>query len=154
MELFKPKGWIAAALAGMMVLGGCGDDPVGHEDHADDVEGVVLRLSGQTIATYDEGAWTGEMEVTVGQETAHIDVIFVDHDGDAVQLDSDFYLEVVIGNMAIAEFEQDTPGEFGGHLHGEAVGETTAVFRLMHGSVGSGHADFETSGVHVHVNAA
>ena len=81
MKLFKPRGWAAVALAGMMVLGGCGDDPTALEDHAD-AEGLILRLNGQTIASYDEGTWTGELEVTVGQETAHIDVIFIDHDGD------------------------------------------------------------------------
>jgi hypothetical protein len=61
---------------------------------------------------------------------------------------------VEIDNETIAEFEQDTPGEFGGHLHGVAAGETDAVFSLMHGTVGSGHADFVTTAVHVHVEAA
>ena len=156
MGFFNNKKWLTTAVVGTMVLAACGDDPVGldeHDEHAEP-EGVVLRLNAQTIASYDEGKWTGELEVTVGQETAHIDVVFVDHDGAAIAIDEDLYLEVVIGNEAIAEFEQDTPGEFGGHLHGESVGETTAVFRLMHGTVGAGHPDFETSGVHVHVNPA
>ena len=91
------------------------------------------------------------MEVAVGEETAHIAVQFVDHDGDAVSLDDDFYLGVEIADESIAEFEQDTPGEFGGHLHGKAEGETEAVFSLEHGTVGSGHADFVTAPVHVHV---
>ena len=86
-----------------------------------------------------------------GEETARIAVHFVDHDGDAVSLDDDVYLEVEITDESIAEFEQDTPGEFGGYLHGKAEGETEAVFRLMHGTVGSGHADFVTAPVRVHV---
>lgn len=153
MGFFNRTGWFTAAVAGTMVVAACGDDPIAPDEHAE-AEGVMLRLNGVTIATYDEGAWTGELEVTVGTETAHIDVIFMDHDGNAIPIDDDLYLEVVIGNEAIAEFEQDTPGEFGGHLHGVAVGETTAVFRLMHGAVGTGHPDFETSAVHVHVNPA
>ena len=59
---------------------------------------------------------------------------------------------VTITTKSIAEFEQDTPGQFGGHLHGLAVGETDVIFRLMHGSFGSGHADFATAAVHTHVN--
>ena len=148
----------ALALVGTLVLGACSDeDPTGvDDDHGDDVEGVALVLSGQTIATYDgdTGQWNGEMEVTVGEETAHIDVRFLDHNGQAVALDSDFYLEVDVADEAIAEFEQDTPGEFGGHLHGVAVGETDVVFKLMHGAVGSGHPDFVTAAVHAHVEEA
>ena len=60
-------------------------------------------------------------------------------------------VEVDVEDESIAEFEQDTPGEFGGHLHGVAVGETDVVFKLMHGAVGSGHADFVTAAVHAHV---
>ena len=58
-----------------------------------------------------------------------------------------------VEDPTIAEFEQDTPGEFGGHLHGEAVGETDVRFMLMHGAIGSGHADLITAWVHAHVEA-
>jgi hypothetical protein len=143
------------ALAGAVGMGACSDDPVGiDDDHGDDVEGVELVLNGAVIASYDGDTrtWTGELEVSEGEETAHITVRFVDHDGNAVTLDADYYLEVDIEDETIAEFEQDTPGEFGGHLHGLLAGDTEAVFKLMHGAVGSGHADFETTAVHVHVN--
>jgi len=105
--------------AGILALSACESATEPEENHAEDVEGVILVLSGQTIATYDgeTGTWTGELEVEPGEETAHITVRFVDHDGDAVQLGDDFYLEVEVEDESIAEFEQDTPGEFGGHLH-------------------------------------
>ena len=77
---------------------------------------------------------------------------FVDHDGHEVQLDADFYLEVEVEDESMAEFEQDTPGEFGGHLHGGAEGDADIVLRLMHGSVGSGHDDFVTEPLHIHVH--
>ena len=80
-----------------------------------------------------------------------MDIRMVDHDGVQVELESDHYLEVDVEDESIAEFEQDTPGEFGGHLHGVAVGETDVVFKLMHGAVGSGHADFITAAVHADV---
>ncbi len=150
---------LGSALAAVLLAigaGACGDDGSGpDDDHGDEVEGVVLRLNAQDIATYDgdSGTWTGEMEVMAGEETAHIDVIFVDHDGDPITLDADFYLMVEVEDESIAEFEQDVPGEFGGHLHGVAAGETDVVFSLMHGAVGSGHADFVTTAVHAHVEA-
>ncbi len=158
--MFFQRSWgrhaTAFALVSTLVLGACGDDSTGADDHdhADDVEGVQLVLNGQVIASFDGDTqrWTGELEVDVGTETAHIDVRFTDHDGNAVTLDADFYLDVSVEDPTIAEFEQDTPGEFGGHLHGVAVGETDVVFSLMHGAVGSGHADFVTTAVHAHVN--
>jgi len=152
----KRLGW-AMALIATVAVGACGDDPVAVEEHGEPA-GVELVLNGAVIASYDGTTmtWTGEMEVEVGMETAHIDVRFVDEDGDPIDFDSepDFYLEVMVEDETIAEFEQDTPGEFGGHLHGEAVGETDVTFSLMHGSVGTGHADFTTMAVHAHVEAA
>lgn len=143
----------AAVLASLAFVAACSDDPVASEDDHAEAEGVQLILNGETIASYDGDSrtWTGEMEVEVGQETAHIAVRFVDHDGDAIPLEDNLYLEVEVEDESIAEFEQDEPGEFGGHLHGESVGETDVTFRLMHGAVGSGHADFETTPVHAHV---
>ena len=157
MRHFQPKLTLALATAGLLVLGACGgDDPMDpdHDDHAGEVEGVVLSLSGQTVASYDgdAGAWTGELEVEPGEETAHINVRFVDHDGVAVTLADDFYLQVDVADESVAEFEQDIPGEFGGHLHGVAEGDTELTFSLMHGAVGSGHADFVTAPLHVHVH--
>ena len=152
-KVFSRNSLLTLSLAGAVAFGACGDDPTGLDEHAEP-HGVELVLNGVTIASYEAGTgWTGELEVEAGEETAHIDVRFVDEDGDEIQLDEDTYLEVEIEDEAIAEFEQDTPGEFGGHLHGVEVGETDAIFRLMHGAVGSGHADFVTTSVHVHVEA-
>lgn len=142
----SPPGTLALVAA--VALFGCSDDPVGPEEHEHaEPEGVVLELNGVEIASYDQDThtWTGQVQVDEGMETDHIDVIFVDHDGDDIQPDLDeFYLEVEVLDDTVAEFEQDTPGEFGGHVHGEMAGTTSIVFRLMHGSVGTGHADFST----------
>ena len=139
--------------AGILALSAC-DSVEPEENHAEEVEGVILVLNGRTIASYDghDREWTDELEVEPGEETAHITVRFVDHDKEVVELDDDFYLEVDVKDESIAEFEQDTPGEFGGHLHGQAEGETEITFKLMHGSVGSGHADFVTEPLHIHVH--
>ena len=151
------KAVLALSMSAVVGLAACSDDTgTSHDDegHGDGVEGVQLWLSGSRIASYDGDTkvWTGELEVEEGEETAHIEVRFVDHDGVKVQVaPPSFYLEVVVANEAIAEFEQDTPGEFGGHLHGKSEGETDVVFKLMHGAVGSGHPDFITTAVHAHV---
>ncbi len=124
-----------------------------HDDDAHEPAGVALVLGGNVIAYYDGAtrSWTSELEVDVGEETAHITVLFVDEEGDAIQED-DTYLEVDVEDESIAEWEQDTPGEFGGHLHGVSEGETDIVFKLMHGEVGQGHADYTTTAVHAHVH--
>ena len=159
MRHFKPRLPLALLTAGLVAFAACDsatepDDHDDDDDHAAEVEGVTLTLSGQTVASYDghDGAWTGELEVEPGEETAHIGVQFVDHDGHAVDLDDDYYLQVDVENESVAEFEQDTPGEFGGHLHGGMEGDTEITFSLMHGAVGSGHADFVTAPLHVHVH--
>lgn len=145
---------LTLAIAGAVGLGACSDDPVGLDGHEEEAEGVELVLNGAVIASFDGDSrtWTGVLEVNEGEETAHITVRFIDHDGVAIVLDDEMYLEVDIEDETIAEFEQDTPGEFGGGLRGVLAGETDAVFKLMHGAVGSGHADFETTAVHVLVN--
>ena len=159
MRHFMPKLPLAMLTAGLLVVAACSDsatEPDDHDDddHAEEVEGVILTLSGQTVAAYDgdAGTWTGELEVEPDEETAHISVQFVNHAGSAVSLDDDYYLKVDVEDESVAEFEQDTPGEFGGHLHGVGEGDTELTFSLMHGAVGSGHADFVTAPLHVHVH--
>lgn len=146
---------LSLAVLGALTLAGCEDSPTEPEEHGD-AASLRLVMNGATIASFSwtTNTWTGEMEVEVGEETPHIDVEFLDEDGDVIDFDSDLYLEVDVEDEAIAEFEQDTPGEFGGHLHGEAEGETDVTFMLMHGAVGSGHVDLETTAVHAHVEAA
>ena len=142
-----------ALALGTLAFAACSSDPTGIDDHSEP-EGVELVMNGTVIAAYegDPPTWTGEMEVDAGTETLHISVYFLDHDGDRITFDADYYLEVEVGDESIAEFEQDTPGEFGGRLHGLAQGVTDVVFSLMHGAIGSGHSDFATQAVVARVN--
>jgi len=144
---------IAVLAAFALVLAACESSTEPEEEHYEP-EGLELVMGGQVIASYDghTQSWTGELEVDEGEETPHITARFVDHAGDPIPLGDDTYLEVNIEDESIAEFEQDTPGEFGGHLHGHMAGETDVTFMLMHGAVGSGHADFVTTPVHAHVH--
>ena len=146
-------------IVGSLLLSACGDSTTGPEpepvDHAENVVGVQLVLSARTVATYDgpSGTWSDEFEVEVGEFTAHIDVRFVDANGVAVELGDDFYLEVESEDESIATIFQDDPGGFGIHIEGIAEGETELEFRLMHGALGTGHPDFITAGLEVHVHA-
>ena len=154
MKTWSYRNSLPAVLAAFaLLLGACSESMTEPEEEHAEAEGVELVMGGQVIASYDGDtqSWTGELEVDEGEETPHIAVRFVDHDGDAIPIDEDLYLEVDIEDTSIAEFEQDTPGEFGGHLHGHTPGETDVTFSLMHGAVGSGHPDFVTTPVHAHV---
>ena len=158
MRHFQPRLPLALVTAGLLVLSACGDDaPMDpmeeHDEHAGEVEGVTLTLSGQTVAAYDghDGEWTGQLEVGAGEQTAHIAVQFVDDEGDAVVLDDDFHLRVEVAAESIAGFDQGTPGAFGGILRGVAAGATEITFSLVHGAVGTGHPDFITEPLPVQV---
>lgn len=144
---------LVVAMTAAVFLAGCGDDLTDVDDHGDAAR-VDLVMNGVVIAsfTFATNSWTGEMAVDEGEETPHIDVDFIDEDGDVIVYDADFYLEVDVEDETVAEFEQDTPGEFGGHLHGVAAGETEVVFSLMHGAIGGGHADLVTAAVVARVN--
>ena len=144
---------------GSLLLSACGDSTPTEpepEYHADDVESVQLVSSARTIATYDgpSGTWNDSFEIDAGELSGHIDVRFVDANGDAVQLGDDFYLEVVSDDPSIVSYFQDVPGGFAFHIEGVAAGEAGLVFRLMHGAIGTGHADFITEPFRVRVTAS
>ena len=157
MRHFQPKLPLALLTAGLLVLSACGDSAMepeeDHDEHAGEVEGVTLTVSGQTVASYDghDGEWTGQLEVGAGEQTAPISVQFVNEEGDAVELDDDFNLRVETADASVAEFRQDTPGGYGGILRGVATGETEITFSLVHGAVDTGHADFVTEPLPVRV---
>lgn len=143
------------ALGVALLASACDDNPVDEGDggHSEPFA-VVVEEGGQEIASAEiegSGVSEGEIHVAPSDETSHLDVHFVDEDGEEINFDADFYLEAEIEDTTIAEVEQDEPGEFGVHVHGLAEGETTILFRLMHGQVGSGHSDFDAEPIMVHV---
>lgn len=140
----------ALALLTAVAVGACDDDPTSPGEEHQEPAGVRITLSGVTLVTVQGNTVTGTLTVAAGQETAHMSVVFLDDDGDPITTDDEEFLEVEIADETVAEFEQDTPGEFGGHLHGVTAGTTTAKFRLMHGTVGgSAHADYVSPDVTV-----
>lgn len=118
------------------------DNPVDdHDDEHAEAEGVVV-LSGSTqLVRVLEGQVTGSLTVAAGATRPGLTVRFIDHDGRTIAPESGTYLDVTSSNSAVATWQQNTAGEFGGQLRGVAAGAATLNFRLMHGAVGSGHAD-------------
>jgi hypothetical protein len=141
-----------ATLAAVLILGGCDDDPVGtDQDHSEPVQ-VEIALGDVVIARAFVGTSTGFIGAQVNQETADLDVTFLDEENALVVPGSDEYLEVVVADGSVAVWESNTAGGFSGRIGGLSVGQTTAVFRFMHGAPGSGHADFESHPVNIIIN--
>ena len=157
MEKHRKNRLAALTVVAFAAFSAACDDPVVPPDQHAEPEGVQVLVDGTVVATYDGDAqsWTGELEVEAGEESGMVEVRFVDHDGDAIPIDDDLYLEVDVEDTSIAEFHHEpAPGSFMGHFDGKVEGETDVVFKLMHGAVGSGHSDFTTTAVHIHVEAA
>lgn len=144
----------ALALLTALAVGACDDDPTSPGDDHHEPAGVRVTMNGATLVTVQGQQITGSLTVAEGEETAHMSVVFLDDEGDPISPDDDEFLEVEVTAESVAEFEQDTPGEFGGHLHGVAAGATTIRFRLMHGQVGSpsAHSDYDSPLIPVVVN--
>ncbi len=144
----------AFALLAAVAVAACDDDPTGPADDHHEPAGVRVTMGGVTLVTVQGQDVTGSLTVAAGEETAHMSVVFLDDEGDPITTDDEEFLEVEITDETVAEFEQDTPGEFGGHLHGVVAGATTIRFKLMHGQVGSpsAHSDYNSPLLPVVVN--
>lgn len=150
--LFSGGIFLAAA-----VVSACGDDPVEHEEHAE-VEGIQLVHDGETVASFDgdDQEWSvDELELHIDEPT-DFEVLCVHHgedDGEncAHDDDLDLYLQVEVEDASVATFDPSDSPNFRVSGRGVSEGHTTAVFRIMHGAVGSGHPDFATTALTIHV---
>ncbi len=123
------------------------------DDHHEEPAGFVLKMNGQDVVTQLPGGdVSGEFELEPGEETALITIFFLAEDGDEFQPDEpEFSLGAEFEDAGIAEFEQhEEDGKWSFHIHAEAEGITDMTLMLMH----NGHSDFDTQGIHVHVEAA
>ena len=146
MKYWRHKMTTTVAMTGILLLGftmGCSDATSFDDDGHAEPDGLVIRQGSTVLVEITEQSVSGMLTVQNGLETAHLTVEFTDHDGDVITVDeSEFYLEVTVADSTVADFHQDTPGEFGGHFEGLAVGSTTMTFSLMHGQVDTGHPDY------------
>ena len=138
---------ILALLVGS--LAACKKNPVEPDDDHAEAEGPVLRMNGVDIVTVKEARVTGGIRVKVGTETDHIEVYFLNHDGNRFQPTSkDFALGWAMADETVAGVELEAGKKWDIHIHGKKVGQTTLELRLLH----VGHVDFRTPPIPVTVN--
>ena len=136
----------ALVLAATAMLTAC-DDGTGPEDHREAVGMVITDQNNTTLVTVNASRQvTGSLTVARGA-ARHLEVYFVDEDGDRFQLedgDDEFRLEVDVANPSIAAIDSH-----GDHmdLEGLAAGTTTAEFKIMHGN----HPDYESGDIPITV---
>ncbi|MDE2874989.1 MAG: hypothetical protein OXU69_14660 [Gemmatimonadota bacterium] len=150
---------LAAVAAMVLALGlaACGTEPEEEEEHHEPHE-VELVMGSTVLASYevDETTWEGSLEVDAGAETGQIEVRFLDDEGDELHFedeDEPVYLEVDVADAAIAEFVLSAPGAFTGTFRGKTAGQTGVTIKLMHGELGQGHPDLQTTPLQATVNA-
>ena len=120
------------------------EDATGSDDD-DHHEAVGLVITGQNdvvLASVDaQRQVTGSLTVPAG-EARHIEVHFLDEDGDRFQLgdDDEHTLGWEVANESVA-----TVDAHDGHLDldGVAAGSTTVVFSVIHGN----HSDYDSPAI-------
>ncbi|NGP76047.1 hypothetical protein G3570_05360 [Balneolaceae bacterium YR4-1] len=128
----------------------CNNPASSEEEEHPEPAGVLLKMNGQEIARYEDNSVTGQIEVNAGEETTLIRLFFLDDSGNEFQPDEpELSLQWRDINTAIADVEQHSEdGKWAFHIHGEAQGNTSVVFQLLH----DGHSDFDTQPIPVVVN--
>jgi hypothetical protein len=133
---FAPLLFLVAA-----VLTAC-DNPVAGDRHVHP-DGIVIRQNTTTLVRVEGQQVTGQLALSLGQQTGPLTVRFLDDDGDEIAPESGYWLRVT-AQPAIATWAPDVAGGFTGTLTGTAADVGTITFEWMHGAVGSGHADYST----------
>jgi hypothetical protein len=142
----------ALALFAVAGLAAC-DNPVEADEHGEPVAAQLLdRDTGVMLAeTHGSGSgihWDGGIPHLHPGEGIELDVIFLDENGNEIPLGGEFTVGVELASGAptgIVSFELH-----GDHvdLEGVAVGTTSLVFSLNHGS----HSDWDSPAIEVEVD--
>ena len=103
-------------------------------------------MNGTDHVKQENGTVTGSFTLTNGNESDHVNIYYIDEDGDEFQphTDEGYSLAAEFANSDMIEFESE--GDWGFHLHPKAVGTTTMTLKLMHG----GHSDFTSQKHYYH----
>jgi hypothetical protein len=137
LRVLRCKVWLpAVVVTGAALLAGCSSGD-GHVRP----DGMVIRQGSSTVVHARGTRVEGQLRVGAGQETAWLRVAFTGRDGNELPT-AGYLLEVVSADAAVAEWVQETPGEFGGRVTGHTPGSTVLMVRWMHGPIGL-HKDRE-----------
>jgi hypothetical protein len=139
------------ALVTVAGLAAC-DNPVDADEHGEPVAAQLLdRDSGTLLAeTHGTGAsihWDGELPHLHPGEGIEVDVVFLDAAGNEIPLGGEFTVGVALATGAPAGIVNFALHGDHVDLEGVAVGTTSLVFSLMHGS----HSDWDSPAISVEV---
>lgn len=143
----------AALAAAFIATAAACDDATGSDDDDDHQEAAGLVITDQNnttlVSVNAQRQVTGSLTVAAGQGR-HIEVYFVDEDGDRFQPgdddddDGEHSLDWTVANTAVAAIDSHDDHL---DLEGVAAGNTTVVFRLMHGN----HSDYDAPAIPITV---
>lgn len=144
-------------LALSIIVTGCNNPAGGDEEEHPHAEGAVLKTDDgedeEIIVQIEEGqVQFGEINVTSGEQTLHINIYFLDEDGNEFQPDEpDFELRWDQIDTSVAEIVQaDSDGTWGFHVVGIEQGQTQVRFKMWH--LGEEHAEYVTPNIPINVN--
>jgi hypothetical protein len=129
-----------------------------HDDDHLDIVGLEIRLGDQTLVTQARNPQSGQIEVTgtiavvSGETTPMLTVVFIDPDGDAIQItDSDFSVDFNPSNTAVMTIQHNAAqARWGFAVEGKQAGTEAIQVSLYHGT----HADFESRPITVQVQSS
>ncbi|HEX2203095.1 MAG TPA: Ig-like domain-containing protein [Longimicrobium sp.] len=139
----------AALVLALAATGACGDATGPDDDDDDHQEAAGMVITDQSnvtlVSVSAQRQVTGTLTVAAGQ-ARHLEVYFVDEDGDRFQLDDgdEHALAWEVANESVATIDSHD-----GHLDldGVAAGSTTVVFSLLHGN----HSDYDSPAIPITV---
>jgi hypothetical protein len=144
----------ASLLLPFAFLTACSDT---HDHDHLDITGFEIRLNNQAIVTQARNPQsgqievTGSIEVTSGETTPLLSVVFIDPDGQAIQItDSDFALSLNPVNTQVMTIHHNaSQARWGFSVEGKQAGSESIQVSLLHGT----HPDFESRPVTVQVHS-
>lgn len=152
--MYKNVSFLIVLIASLTLLSACEET---HDHDHMDVVGLEIRLDGQTIVTQARNPQTGQIEVTgtidveSGETTPMLTVVFIDPDGDVLQItDSDFSINVNPTSTTVMNVHHDASlARWGFTVEGKQEGDEVIQVSLYHGT----HADFESRPITVQVQS-
>ena len=129
----------------------CEEDPIAPQEEHVEAVGMVFYSSGAEIARTYAGETESKFFVPVGGLSDHIDIKFINEDGDEFTVDEEDTQTLAweFDDPTIADIWQHEgeEGAFEFHLQGLIVGETNIEFFVMHND----HSDFRSGKIPVKV---
>jgi hypothetical protein len=153
--MYKNIRFLIVLIVSVTLFSACEDT---HDDDHMDIVGLEIRLDGQAIVTQARNPQSGQIEVNgtidvlSGETTPMLTVVFIDPDGDALQItDSDFSIGINPTNTASITINHDaSQARWGFTVEGKQAGNEVIQISLFHGT----HADFESRSITVQVHSS